>query len=135
MLSACRRILKPGGRLAFFTIQPTPGLTGRDRRRANAAGPGSVAVRTSYQSLLRTAGFEKITAIDSTADYRATQQHWIDAGARHEESLRASMGDEMYSDRLNSRERTLAGVDEGLLARFFYTAQRPVVPSKMTATN
>ena len=85
--------------------------------------------------MLRTAGFEKITAIDSTADYRATQQRWIDAGARHEESLRASMGDEMYSDRLNSRERTLAGVDEGLLARFFYTAQRPVVPSKMTATN
>ena len=121
--------------MAFFTIQPTPGLTGRDRRRANAAGPGSGAVRTSYQSLLRTAGFEKITAIDATADYRATQQRWIDAGTRHEEPLRVSMGDEMYSDRLSSRRRTLAGLDEGLLARFLYTAQRPATQSTMTATN
>lgn len=135
MLSACRRILKPGGRLAFFTIQPTPGLTGRDRPRANAAGPSSSAVRTSYSSLLRTAGFKAITAIDSTTAYRATQRRWIDAEARHEESLRASMGDAMHSDRLQSRGRTLAGLDEGLLARFLYTAQRPVAPSNTTATN
>jgi hypothetical protein len=127
VLSACRRILKPGGRLAFFTIQPTPGLTGNDRRRANAAGPGSGAVRTSYQSMMRSAGFENISATDVTAEYRATQQRWIDTGVRHETSLRTSMGDEMYDDRLDSRRRTLAGLDEGLLARFLYTARRPIM--------
>lgn len=111
--------------MAFFTIQPKPGLTGNDRRRANAAGPGNAALRTSYQSMMRSAGFENISATDATAEYRATQQRWIDAGTRHEKSLRSSMGDEMYNDRFESRRRSLAGVDDGLLARFLYTAQRP----------
>ena len=43
MLRACRRILRPGGRTAFFTIHPATGLTATQRRRASRDGPIAVA--------------------------------------------------------------------------------------------
>ena len=89
VLRACRRVLQPGGRLAFLTIQPAAGLSPRQRRRANEIGPPHVAVRTSYQSLLRSAGFVDVEAADVTSAYRATQVAWIRAIDRREEAVRA----------------------------------------------
>ena len=125
MLRACRRVLRPGGRTAFHTIQPTPGLTPYRRSKAHAAGPVAVAVPTSYESLLRTAGFVDVTATDLTAEYRATQQRWIDATHRREGDLRRAMGDELFDERATNRSQTLAAIDDGLLSRFLYTATRP----------
>ncbi len=79
---------------------------------------------TSYVSLLRSAGFGEIEAVDVTAEYRATQARWIDAMADHEADLRQSMGDEPYDERAGRRRETLDAIDAGLLARFCYTATR-----------
>ncbi len=124
VLRACRRVLRPGGRIVFQTIQPTPGLPPRLRRRANRVGPPAGAVPTSYESLLRTAGFGDIVAVDQTAEYRATQRHWIDAAIRYEPGLRAAIGDEAYDERRSNRQATLEAIDAGLLARFRYSARR-----------
>lgn len=118
-------MLKRGGRIAFFTIQPRPGLDPRRRRKANRVGPAGVAVPTSYESLLRSAGFRGIDAVDVTSEYHACQRRWIDAMARHEGPLRDSMGDEMYDQRVRDRGATLLAIDEGLLSRFVYSATRP----------
>lgn len=46
VLRACRRLLKPGGRMAFTTIYIAPGVSQRDYRRASRArGPGSAEKR------------------------------------------------------------------------------------------
>ena len=124
VLRACRRVLTAGGRIAFVTIQPRPGLAPADRRRANESGPPAVAVPTSYESLLRSAGFSEIVAVDLTAEYRATQRRWIDAMSRYEQPLRRSMGDTMYDERAEKRASTLAAIDAGLLTRYRYTARR-----------
>lgn len=118
-------MLRPGGRLAFLTIQPTPGLDPAARRRANRSGPSGVAVPTSYESLLHTAGFVDVVATDLTAEYRDTQQRWIDAMARRETALRDLSGDLLYEERQEERATTLAALDAGILARFRYTASRP----------
>ena len=118
-------MLRPGGRIAFHTIQPTPDLGVARRRRAHAAGPIAVALPTNYESLLRSAGFRQIAATDLTADYRSTQQRWIDATGRREPELRRAMGDELYDERADTRTQTLAAIDDGLLSRFQYTATRP----------
>jgi hypothetical protein len=124
VLRACRTTLKPGGRIAFFTIQPRPGLDPRRRRKANALGPPAVAVPTSYDSLLRSAGFREVAAVDVTAEYRACQLRWMDAMARYEGPLRDSMGDEMFDERAVKRRQTLSAIDAGLLSRFRYSATR-----------
>ena len=70
--------------MVFHTIQPTPGLEPARRRRANGFGPPAVAVPTSYQSMLRTAGFVDIEVRDDTEEYRATQLRWMSASERYE---------------------------------------------------
>jgi cyclopropane fatty-acyl-phospholipid synthase-like methyltransferase len=124
VLRACRRILRPGGRLAFLTIEPTPGLTSAERRRAHRLGPQGVAVPTSYPSLLRTAGFVDIVATDLTEDYRRTLQRWIDASDRHEAELRHIVGDDAYAERERTRNKTVEAIAGGFLSRFGYTAVR-----------
>ncbi len=110
--------------MVFHTIQPTPGLEPSRRRRANHVGPPAAAVRTSYPSLLNTAGFVDVDVRDDTAEYRATQLRWIAANQRHEAALRAAMGDDAYDERQTTRRATLGAIDAGLLARFRYLAAR-----------
>lgn len=110
--------------MAFLTIQATPGLSPAERRRAHAAGPPAVAVRTSYPSLLRSAGFTHVVATDRTAEYRITQAAWIAATERRADAIRAIVGDQLYDERAQERAGTVAAIDAGLLARFLYTATR-----------
>ena len=118
-------MLRPGGRLGFLTIEPRPGLPAADRRRANRIGPPGVAVPTSYPSMLHTAGFVDVAAVDLTSQYRSVLAAWLDAIGRRETGVRAIVGDTTYDERMMTRTRSLAAVDEGLLARFRYTATRP----------
>jgi hypothetical protein len=110
--------------LAFFTIEPTPGLGRADRRRAHRVGPEAVAVSSSYQSLLGSAGFEDVHVLDGTRQYWQTQKACIDAVERRAEALRGLLGAATYDERLGQRQQTLAATDAGLLARFMYSASR-----------
>ena len=74
--------------------------------------------------MLRTAGFDQIEITDLTADYRATQIRWIEATDAREPEIRQAMGDAAYEERMANRHLTLAAIDEGLLARFQYSARR-----------
>ena len=130
MLRASRRVLRPGGRTAFLTIEPAPGLTTRERRRAVEVGPPAVAVRTSYLSLLRSAGFSEIGSDDRTDEYRTAQAAWIEAVSRREAAIRPIMGGDAFDERLRDRQRALAAIDEGLLIRVLYWASRPSPASR-----
>ncbi len=110
--------------MVFHTIQPVPGLPPLRRRHAHRHGPPGVALRTSYQSMLRTAGFVDVEARDDTDEYHATQRRWLDASQRHEAALRTAMGDDAYDERLATRHATLRAITDGLLARFRYSATR-----------
>ena len=124
MLRACGQALRPGGRIAVLTIQPTPGLPAGQRRKANRSGPPEVALRTSYPSLLQTAGFGDISETDVTAEYRSTMRRWLDATELHAAMIRQVIGDDTYEERAAQRQRDLRSIDDGLLSRFRYTATR-----------
>jgi len=110
--------------MAFLAIEPTPGLSPEDRRRAGRAGPTAVAVRTSYPSLLKTAGFVDVGVDDVTGEYRRTQAAWIDAYERRAIAISGQIGDTAFRERTADRARSLAAIDAGLLARFMYWARR-----------
>ena len=124
MLRASHRALRPGGRTAFHVIELPSGLDDRQRRRAVSIGPPAVAVRTSHESLLRSAGFVDVGAVDATAEYLDTQHRWLAATLRHEDEMRATLGDDTVDDGLERRRRTIDAIAEGLLVRTLYSARR-----------
>jgi MPBQ/MSBQ methyltransferase len=71
-LQATFQALRRGGLTAFTVIFPPSGLSAAESRRAIEAGPPNCGLRTSYPSLLRSAGFGEIEERDLTADYLAT---------------------------------------------------------------
>ncbi len=126
MLRASYRILKPGGRTAFFTIEPVAGLDEPARRKAARIGPVSVSVPTSYPSLLNTARFREIVEHDVTEQFRQTQLDWLDAYTRREPELRKALGSDVFDERRKGRAKTVEAIDAGLLRRTFYSAVKAV---------
>ena len=83
-----------------------------------------MALRTTYLSLLRSAGFAEMDAVDLTADYLATQRRWLAATLHHEEGLRSALGDSVVREGTERRLRTIDAIEDGLLLRTLYTATR-----------
>jgi hypothetical protein len=111
--------------MVFAVIEAASGLSPLERRRAGRTGPVAVLTRSSYPSLLASAGFVDIDIDDRTAEYRATQQRWIEVSEHHETALRRAIGDDAYDERLTSRRSTLRAIDDQVLVRRIYSATRP----------
>ncbi len=125
MLRACRRLLRPGGRTAFFTVHVTAGLSKRDHRRAVGAGPRAVASRRDHRSLLQAAGFIEIEEGDVTDEFLATAERWVRFSRQLEPELRALQGAEAFDEVQLDRETILGAIREGLLSRSLFVAMRP----------
>ncbi len=110
--------------MIFTTIEPSPGLSPAERRQVARSGPSAVLTRTTYRSLLKTAGFGDVEHTDITADYRTRQQAWISATRRRAVTIGAAIGEQALARRLDDRGAALAVIDEGLLRRSLYTATR-----------
>ena len=123
MLRASRRLLRSGGRLAFFTISIAGGLSDSDHRRAAAAGPPSPD-GPDVSHLLERAGFADVREVDVTADYLTTARAWLAARLRHRDVVRP-LDPEMYDGRLDQGRASIAAIEEGLLRRTLHIAQVP----------
>ena len=123
MLRASRKLLRAGGRLAFFTISIAGDLSKTDRRRAAAAGPPSPDGPHLSETLDR-AGFVHTREIDVTADYLATARAWLAARLRYGDSVRP-LDPEMYDGRLDQGRASIAAIEDGLLHRTLHVASVP----------
>jgi cyclopropane fatty-acyl-phospholipid synthase-like methyltransferase len=108
--------------MAFHTIEPAPGLDEPARRKAHRLGPPAVAVRSSYPSMLDTAGFRDVEVVDLTADYLATVRRWIAAREGHFDELAEILGPDDVRERIANGYDTAAAITDGLLARTQYLA-------------
>ena len=122
MLRASKRLLRPGGRLAFFTIQVTPGLSKTDHRRAAIAGPPSVAGKDTAQ-LLAQAGFVDVLDHDVTPAYLTTAQRWRAARIEHRDELRP-VDPAAYDERIEHGTEAIEAIERGWLRRTLLVARR-----------
>ena len=113
-------MLRPGGRTAFFTIEPAAGLSEAAVERAVAAGPPQVRVDGDHPTMLTDAGFTDIEAVDVTAAYHETQLAWHDRWAARKDDVVDVVGEQLYDERQAERRSTLAAIEEGLLRRTLY---------------
>jgi cyclopropane fatty-acyl-phospholipid synthase-like methyltransferase len=127
-LRATFQALRPGGRTAFTAIFPASGLTAADRRRAIEAGPPNCSVRTSYPSLLRSAGFMDVDERDLTADYLATASRKLEVAERFAEAMIEMLGGRAYEEMQAERRLAISAIEAGLLRRSLFVARRSPRP-------
>jgi cyclopropane fatty-acyl-phospholipid synthase-like methyltransferase len=125
VLRACRRLLRPGGRLVFTTIHVAAGLDAARHRRAVRAGPPHVAARRAYPDLVVQAGFTDVVDIDVTEEYARTQQLWSEAVESRADEVRRLMSDAEFAAAQTDRRLARAAIEDGLLRRSLITATRP----------
>ena len=120
VLRASRHVLRPGGRLAFFTISSADGLSPIDRQRALVAGPPELDGPHVFD-LIRRAGFTDVREVDVTADYLVTTRAWRAARLRHRDAVRP-VDPKMYDERLAKGEDAIEAIEAGLLRRTLHVA-------------
>ena len=117
--------LRHGGRTAFTAIFPTTGLTAAENRRAVEAGPPECGLRTSYPSLLRSAGFVEIEERDLTADYHATASRKLEVAEQFAGDMIEMLGRQEYELLQADRRLAISAIEAGLLRRSLFVARRP----------
>jgi cyclopropane fatty-acyl-phospholipid synthase-like methyltransferase len=123
-LQATFRALAPGGRTAFTAIFPAAALAAGDRRRAVEAGPPNCGIRTSYPSLLRSAGFVDVEERDLTADYLATASRKLDVAEQFAGGMAEVLGRQAYEEMQAERRLAISAIEAGLLRRALFVASR-----------
>jgi ubiquinone/menaquinone biosynthesis C-methylase UbiE len=124
VLRATRRVLRPGGRTVFTAIFASRGLSRSALRRVVTAGPPASIVRTSYVSLLRSAGFVGIDERDVTPEYLVVARSKHDAFERFAAELSDVLGQREFAELQAKRRRAIAAIEDGLLRRALFVAHR-----------
>jgi hypothetical protein len=70
--SASRRLLKLGGRTAFFRSTVAPGLSGKVHRPAVRLRPRAVASTLPLDALMGAAGYDALDIMNVTPDFITT---------------------------------------------------------------
>ena len=117
-------MLRHGGIMAFTAIEPASRLSPAERRHVAAVGPTNVLLRTSYPSLLRSAGFVDVLVDDVTAAYRSTLAAWYEETLRRADAVADLVGPDEFEERQHRRAGALAAIDAGSLRRSRYIARR-----------
>jgi hypothetical protein len=126
VLRACRRTLKPGAPVAYFNIFIAQGASREERRRLTN-DHAELYTRADQAGLLRNAGFARIKETDVTAQYRRTLEALCQANDRHARSLRRVRGSSDFDNTQRYRRERIRGIDEGIIRRSLFVAERPAV--------
>jgi hypothetical protein len=110
--------------MGFTTIFEAPGLSPAARRRARAAGPRAVAMRSDHRRLLRSAGFVDVTELDLTPAFRATAAAWLAESESHAGELAQLEPPGAFEQRQTERRAMLAAIDAGLPRRVLLFTRR-----------
>ena len=125
MLRACHRILKPGGRIAFFVIATGDGLTADQAERVKEVGPEYALADPGYEDLMKEVGFRAVTIEDVSDQYLSTYRAWNRAWDREASEISNLIGAEEFADRQATRREEIAMIADGLLKRHLATGTRP----------
>lgn len=125
MLRACGRVLRPGGALAFITIELAPGLTPPQREFAEVAAPRAAATDRSYLELLDAAGFVEIGSRDISGEFLVTAQAWLDHSEPVRDRLEEADGPAAVAEKFQGWREEVEAVDNGWVRRTLYWARRP----------
>lgn len=122
MLRECRRVVSDTGRMHFSVIEPGPGLSPDDHRRAVDTGPPFVEVRGDYPGLLEKARWHLVERVDMSRDFAKSLQALAAGLKRDSPGLREAFGVDGLREAWQRRDRQRDLVGAGVLQRVVYVA-------------
>jgi ubiquinone/menaquinone biosynthesis C-methylase UbiE len=124
-LAGCRRVLRPGGRLAFTDWVAHPRLADREREQLRAwMAATHLQTLTSYPLLLGRAGFAWAETEDLSVEWRAILRQRVAEYRRRRHDLVARLGDTHYREYDQLFTFLIALVDQGKLGSGRFWAAR-----------
>lgn len=120
-----RRALRPGGRIAFFTIEFPRALAPAGRDALREVTPRATWARSPYDRMLAAAGYVDIGERDVSAEYAATASAWVRETLPHLREIGEIDGHEATAERVASWKAAAEAVTRGELSRTLYWARRP----------
>lgn len=117
-------MLKPGGRLAFFTIWSTTRLSAAQRRHVGEARGLEVFSKVSPSELMRTAGFVNIEEVDVTSAYLRTTRAFERAWRRRSDVARP-LDPEKFDNEQRWRRMSIESIERGWIKRSLIVGRRP----------
>ncbi|HTC65208.1 MAG TPA: class I SAM-dependent methyltransferase [Candidatus Saccharimonadales bacterium] len=125
LLRECRRVMKPGARLAFSDALVVNGaITNEEIAARSSIGYYIFVPRGENERLIQEAGFTFVQALDTTQQAAEISQRWRDARAKRMTALQQMEGEANFEglQKFLSRVHTLTS--SGRLARFLYVAEK-----------
>jgi len=123
MLSACRRVARPGARMVFSVIAPSHELSSAERSLAVASGPPHVEVDGDYADLLDRLGWSVTEHNDVTEEYGRCVRAMLVGLEDNQEALIEALGKEEFQRRIGRRRNALTAIGDGLLKRELFFAR------------
>ena len=122
VLSECRRVIRPRGRMLFTVISVRPGLSSQDTGRAVANGPTFIETDTDYPELLAETGWIVSGREDISGEFAATCRRQLQADDTHREELAALLGETEFTDRVAGWPPKISAIDGNLIRRELFFA-------------
>lgn len=116
LFAACRRVLRPGGRLAFTDWIAFPGLEGEDRRRlAEGIMANDIQGQDGYRALLGEAGFRDVEIEDLSAAWRDILRERLEMFRGMQADTVRLFGAERHARYISAYEFFVARIAAGVL--------------------
>lgn len=122
VLSACKRVLRPGGSMVFTVISIAPDLSSADYERAMEFGPPFVEASGPYTELLERNGWVIEDYADLTNGYAESVRRLLRAEDVRIAELNDLLGEATVAERLASQRANLQIIEEELLRRELFAA-------------
>jgi hypothetical protein len=118
MLRECRRVARPGARMAFSVISLAKSPADEPGRRLlRQSGPPYPDAGADYAVLLHDTGWSMIERRDVTAEFARCMAVLLEETHARHAALLALLGEQDFAERLQRRTSTQGALERGLLKR------------------
>lgn len=125
VVNECRRVIRPGGRMAFTAISIVPDKSHPAYQRAWDNAPEFAESDVSYEDMLAIAGWRIEQVEDITAEFLSACSALLQADLEAGAELETLLGSAAYQERVKKWATKRDAIADGLLRRALFVAIRP----------